>query len=197
MFAYLCDGSFFVQLLKPANFSPILAVIGVIFIMFCKSEKKKDVALILIGFAILMTGMDTMSAAVEPLKDVPEFTNMLTMFSNPILGMIAGAVLTAVIQSSSASVGILQALCVTGAIGFSTALPIIMGQNIGTCVTAMISSVGGSKNARRTALVHLYFNMIGTIIFMVGFSKYLFYLIKALILSESSVFSYIPTKSSE
>lgn len=164
------DGSsFFVQLLKPANFSPILAVIGVIFIMFTKSEKKKDIALILIGFAILMTGMDTMSAAVEPLKDVPEFTNMLTMFSNPILGMAAGAILTAIIQSSSASVGILQALCVTGAIGFSTALPIIMGQNIGTCVTAMISSIGASKNARRTALVHLYFNIIGTIIFMVGF----------------------------
>ena len=164
------DGSsFFVQLLKPSNFSPILAVIGVIFIMFGKNEKKKDIALILIGFAILMTGMDTMSAAVAPLKNVPEFTNMLTMFSNPILGMLAGAVLTAVIQSSSASVGILQALCATGAIGFSTALPIIMGQNIGTCVTAMISSVGGSKNARRTALVHLYFNLIGTIIFMVGF----------------------------
>ncbi len=164
------DGSsFFVQLLKPANFSPILAVIGVIFIMFTKSEKKKDVALILIGFAILMTGMDTMSAAVEPLKDVPEFTNMLTMFSNPILGLLAGAILTAIIQSSSASVGILQALCVTGAIGFSTALPIIMGQNIGTCVTAMISSIGASKNARRTALVHLYFNIVGTIIFMLGF----------------------------
>ena len=164
------DGSsFLVQLLKPANFSPILAVIGVIFIMFCKSEKKKDVALILIGFAILMTGMDTMSAAVEPLKDVPEFTNILTMFSNPILGLLAGAILTAIIQSSSASVGILQALCATGAIGFSTAIPIIMGQNIGTCVTAMLSSVGGSKNARRTALVHLYFNLIGTVIFMIGF----------------------------
>lgn len=164
------DGSsFLVQLLKPANFSPILAVIGVIFIMFCKSEKKKDVALILIGFAILMTGMDTMSAAVAPLKDVPEFTNILTMFSNPVLGLLAGAILTAIIQSSSASVGILQALCATGAIGFSTALPIIMGQNIGTCVTAMLSSVGGSKNARRTALVHLYFNLIGTILFMIGF----------------------------
>ncbi|MBQ8815995.1 MAG: Na/Pi cotransporter family protein, partial [Lachnospiraceae bacterium] len=151
------DGnSFFVQLLKPANFSPILAVIGVIFIMFTKSEKKKDVALILIGFAILMTGMDTMSAAVEPLKDVPEFTSMLTMFSNPILGMAAGAILTAIIQSSSASVGILQALCVTGDIGFSTALPIIMCQNIGTCVNAMISSIGANNNARRTALVHLY-----------------------------------------
>ena len=164
------DGSsFLVQLLKPANFSPILAVIGVIFIMFCKSEKKKDVALILIGFAILMTGMDTMSAAVAPLKDVPEFTNILTMFSNPVLGLLAGAILTAIIQSSSASVGILQVLCATGAIGFSTALPIIMGQNIGTCVTAMLSSVGGSKNARRTALVHLYFNLIGTILFMIGF----------------------------
>ena len=164
------EGSnFFIQLLKPSNFSPILAVIGVIFIMFFKDEKKKDIALILVGFAILMTGMEAMSDAVEPLKTVPEFTNILTMFSNPLLGLLAGAVLTAVIQSSSASVGILQALCVTGAIGFSNALPIIMGQNIGTCVTAMISSVGGSKNARRTALVHLYFNLIGTVIFMVTF----------------------------
>lgn len=161
--------SFFVQLLKPANFSPILAVIGVLLIMFSKNEKKKDLALILVGFAILMTGMEGMSEAVEPLKEVPEFTNILTMFSNPLLGLLAGAVLTAVIQSSSASVGILQALCVTGAISFSSALPIIMGQNIGTCVTAMISSVGGSKNARRTALVHLYFNLIGTIIFMAAF----------------------------
>lgn len=164
------DGSsLLVQFLKPENFSPILAAIGVIFIMFSKNETKKDVALILVGFAILMTGMGNMSAAVEPLKDVPQFTNLLMMFSNPILGMIAGAVLTAIIQSSSASVGILQALCVTGKIGFSTAIPIIMGQNIGTCVTAIISSVGGSKNARRTALVHLYFNLIGTIVFMVGF----------------------------
>ncbi len=162
-------GSFILQLLKPANFSPVLAVIGVFFIMFSKNTKKKDVALILVGFAILMTGMDTMSAAVEPLKDVPEFTNILTMFSNPALGMLVGALLTAVIQSSSASVGILQALCVTGAIGFSTAVPIIMGQNIGTCVTAILSSVGGSKNARRTALVHLYFNLIGTIVFMIVF----------------------------
>lgn len=164
------DGSsLLVQFLKPENFSPILAAIGVIFIMFSKNETKKDVALILVGFAILMTGMGNMSAAVEPLKDVPQFTNLLTMFSNPILGMIAGAVLTAIIQSSSASVGILQALCVTGKIGFSTAIPIIMGQNIGTCVTAILSSVGGSKNAKRTALVHLYFNLIGTIVFMVGF----------------------------
>ncbi|MFI3237160.1 MAG: Na/Pi cotransporter family protein [Lachnospiraceae bacterium] len=164
------DGdSFLVQMLKPSNFSPILAIVAVAFIMFSKSEKKKDVALILIGFAILMTGMDTMSSAVKPLKDVPEFTNILVMFENPILGMLAGALLTAVIQSSSASVGILQALCVTGAIGYATAVPIIMGQNIGTCVTAMISSVGASKNARRTALVHLYFNVIGTAVFMIVF----------------------------
>jgi len=125
--------------------------------------------MILIGFAILMTGMDQMSAAVKPLRDVPEFTNILLMFSNPIFGMLAGLVLTAIIQSSSASVGILQALCATGAVPFSTAIPIIMGQNIGTCVTAIISSIGASKNAKRTAAVHLYFNVIGTVVFMVVF----------------------------
>lgn len=161
--------NFFVELLKPTSFSPILALIGIIFLLFCKSEKKKDVGSILVGFAILMFGMENMSNAVEPLKDVPEFTNILTMFSNPILGMLAGAVLTAVIQSSSASVGILQALCVTGAINYGAVIPIIMGQNIGTCVTALISSVGASKNAKRTAFVHLYFNLIGTILFMVVF----------------------------
>ncbi len=165
------EGSnFFVKMLKPSSFSPILALIGIILIMFMKKdEKKKDIGSILIGFAVLMTGMDTMSAAVKPLANVPEFTALFTMFSNPILGLIAGAVLTAVIQSSSASVGILQALSATGAISFGSALPIIMGQNIGTCVTAMVSSVGASKNARRTALVHLYFNVIGTVIFMIGF----------------------------
>ncbi len=163
------SSSFFVQLLKPTSFSPILAIIGVAIIMFSKKDDKKNIAMILVGFAVLMFGMDTMSEAVKPLRDVPEFTSILTRFSNPILGMIAGAVLTAVIQSSSASVGILQALCVTGAVGYGAALPIIMGQNIGTCVTAMISSIGASKNARRTALVHLYFNIIGTIVFMVGF----------------------------
>ena len=123
----------------------------------------------MIGFAVLMFGMETMSDAVKPLADVPEFTGILTMFSNPILGLIAGAVLTAVIQSSSASVGILQALCATGAVSYGTALPIIMGQNIGTCVTALLSSIGANKNARRAALVHLYFNLIGTAIFMVVF----------------------------
>ncbi|MBE5971821.1 MAG: Na/Pi cotransporter family protein, partial [Lachnoclostridium sp.] len=168
--AGLEGNNLFVKLLKPSSFAPVLAVIGVILIMFLKKdEKKKDIGTILIGFAVLMTGMDTMSAAVKPLANVPEFTALFTMFSNPILGLIAGAVLTAVIQSSSASVGILQALSATGAISFGSALPIIMGQNIGTCVTAMISSVGASKNARRTALVHLYFNVIGTVIFMIGF----------------------------
>ena len=161
--------NFFMQLLKPTSFSPILALIGVILIMFVKSEKKHDIGAIMIGFAILMFGMEMMSGAVEPLADVPEFTNILTMFSNPILGLIAGTVLTAVIQSSSASVGILQALCATGSVSFATALPIIMGQNIGTCVTAMISSIGAKKNAKRAALVHLYFNIIGTLVFMIAF----------------------------
>ena len=154
------SGNVFIKLLNPSSFSPILAVIGVIFIMFSKREKLHDIGKILVGFAILMTGMSTMSDAVKPLADVPEFTGILTMFSNPILGMIAGAILTAVIQSSSASVGILQALCATGSITYATALPIIMGQNIGTCVTAMISGIGASKNAKRAALVHLYFNII-------------------------------------
>lgn len=163
------SSNMFMKFLKPTSFSPILAIIGVAFLMFSKKEKKKDIGMILVGFAILMTGMDTMSGAVKPLANVPEFTNILLMFSNPILGMIAGAVLTAVIQSSSASVGILQALCVTGAVSYSTALPIIMGQNIGTCVTALLSGIGASKNARRASLVHLYFNLVGTIVFMVGF----------------------------
>ena len=159
----------FIEMLKPSSFSPILAIIGVGFIMFSKKEKLNDIGKILVGFAVLMTGMSMMSDAVKPLADVPEFTGILTMFSNPILGLIAGMVLTAVIQSSSASVGILQALCATGSLPYSTALPIIMGQNIGTCVTALISGVGASKNAKRAALVHLYFNVIGTTIFMVGF----------------------------
>ena len=161
--------NFLMQFLKPSNFSPILAVIGIVFIMFLNSQKKKDIGMILIGFAILMFGMETMSGAVKPLADVPEFTGILTAFSNPVLGMLAGALLTAVIQSSSASVGILQALCATGSITYGAAFPIIMGQNIGTCVTALISSIGANKNARRAALVHLYFNIIGTSIFMIVF----------------------------
>ena len=163
------SGNFFINLLKPSSFSPILAIIGVVFLQFLKSDKKKNIGMIMVGFAILMTGMDTMSAAVKPLANVPEFTNILLMISNPVLGLLAGAILTAIIQSSSASVGILQALCMTGAVTYGTALPIIMGQNIGTCVTAMISGIGASKNARRTALIHLYFNIIGTTIFLVIF----------------------------
>lgn len=161
--------SFFLQMLKPSSFSPILAMIGILLCMSGKSDKKKDVGEILLGFSVLMYGMQSMSGAVEPLADVPEFTNILTMFRNPILGVIAGAVLTAVIQSSSASVGILQALSVTGAFTYGSVIPIIMGQNIGTCVTAMISSVGANKSAKRTAFVHLYFNLIGTVTFMVLF----------------------------
>ncbi len=161
--------SFLVQMLKPSSFSPILAILGVAYIMFSKRERVRDIGMILIGFAILMTGMDTMSAAVKPLANVPEFTNILLKFSNPVLGMLAGLILTAVIQSSSASVGILQALCVTGAVSYGAAIPIIMGQNIGTCITALLSGIGASKNAKRAALVHLYFNLIGTTIFMLGF----------------------------
>lgn len=164
------EGSnFFIKMLKPMSFSPILAMIGIIFIMFLKSEKKKDLGMIFVGFAVLMYGMDAMSSAVEPLKDVPEFANLFVMFKNPILGMIVGALVTAIIQSSSASIGILQALCATGSISYAAALPIIMGQNIGTCITAMMSSVGATKNARRAAVVHLLFNLLGTIIFMVAF----------------------------
>ncbi len=162
-------GNFFVTLLKPSSFTPVLAIIGVILIMSSKLERRKEIGAILIGFSVLMFGMDTMSGAVKPLADVPEFTGILTMFSNPFLGMLAGALLTAVIQSSSASVGILQALCATGTVPFATAIPIIMGQNIGTCVTALLSSVGASKNGKRAALVHLYFNVIGTVVFMIIF----------------------------
>lgn len=161
--------SFFMRMLKPTSFSPILAIIGVAFIMFSKKEIKQNIGSVLIGFAILMFGMDTMSNAVKPLANVPEFTNILLMFSNPVLGVMAGAALTAIIQSSSASVGILQALCATGAVSYATALPIIMGQNIGTCVTAVLSCVGASKNAKRAALVHLYFNLIGSFTFMIAF----------------------------
>lgn len=161
--------SILINLLKPSSFSPILALIGIILYTMAKSDKKKDAGEIMLGFAVLMFGMESMSGAVEPLADVPEFTNILTMFHNPIFGVLVGAIFTAIIQSSSASVGILQALSVTGAFTFGSAIPIIMGQNIGTCVTAMISSVGGNRGAKRTAFVHLYFNIIGTIVFMVLF----------------------------
>ncbi|MBQ7781592.1 MAG: Na/Pi cotransporter family protein [Lachnospiraceae bacterium] len=161
--------SFVLKLFKPSSFAPVLAIIGVCLISFSKREKKKDIGTILAGFAILMIGMDTMSGAVKPLADVPEFGQILTMFSNPILGMLAGLIITAVIQSSSASVGILQALCKTGAVSYATAIPVIMGQNIGTCVTALISSIGASKDARRAALLHLYYNILKTSSFMIIF----------------------------
>jgi len=158
------------KLLKPSSFSPMLAAVGIVLFMASKNEsKKKDIGSILIGFAILMFGMETMSGAVSGLAGNPSFTSLMTAFRNPILGMAVGAILTAIIQSSSASVGILQALCTTGAVHYSVALPIIMGQNIGTCVTSIISSVGASKNARRAAMIHLYFNLIGTTLFMVVF----------------------------
>ena len=160
----------FVQLLKPTSFTPVLALIGVIYYMFVKDSKKKDTGLILLGFATLMFGMDTMSGAVSGLKHIPEFQNLFITFTNPVLGMLAGALLTAVIQSSSASVGILQALAATGAVSYSAAIPIIMGQNIGTCVTAIISSVGTTKEARRAAMVHLSFNVIGTAVWLTVFS---------------------------
>ena len=152
--------------LKPDSWVPILALIGICLLMFVKRGKKKDIGAILLGFAVLMTGMDIMSGAVSGLKNDPDFQSILTMFENPILGVLAGLVLTAIVQSSSASVGILQSLTTTGAITYGAAIPIIMGQNIGTCVTAMISSVGANKNGKRAALVHLYFNIIGVVIWL-------------------------------
>ena len=162
--------AWYIQIFKPTSFVPVLALIGVIFFVFLKDHKKKDTGVILLGFATLMTGMQSMSDAVAGLKDVPAFANILTVFTNPILGVIAGAVLTAIIQSSSASVGILQALSSTGAISFGAAIPIIMGQNIGTCATALLSCIGANKNAKRTAFVHLYFNVIGTIVLLALFT---------------------------
>ena len=163
------SGNMIVQLFKPSSFTPILALVGIIFYMFCNNSKKKDTGTILLGFATLMFGMETMSAAVSGLRDVPAFQELFIMFQNPVLGVMAGALLTAIIQSSSASVGILQALAVTGQVSFGAAIPIIMGQNIGTCVTAMISSVGANKNAKRAAVVHLSFNIIGTIVWLTVF----------------------------
>ena len=168
--------AFWIRMLKPSSFSPILAIVGVGILLFSHKDKLKNAATILVGFAILMFGMDSMSAAVSPLAEVPEFTNLLIEFQNPVFGVLAGLILTAVIQSSSASVGILQALCMTGAVSFGAAVPIIMGQNIGPCVTAMISGIGASRNAKRAALIHLYFNIIGTVVFMV-----LFYTVNAVV----------------
>ncbi len=164
------------NLLKPDTWMPILAVIGICLVMFVKRGKKKDIGVILLGFAVLMTGMSLMSDAVSPLKTNEDFHSLLTMFENPILGVMAGLILTAIVQSSSASVGILQTLTTTGAITFGGAIPIVMGQNIGTCVTAMISSISANKNGKRAALVHLYFNIIGVVVVLS-----LFYLINAFV----------------
>ena len=161
--------SFFMQMLKPSSFSPVLAMIGVILRFASHSDRKKNAGTIMLGFAVLMIGMNTMSGAVEPLSKIPDFINLFTKFSNPVLGVLVGLTLTAIIQSSSASVGILQALCTTGAVTYGAAIPIIMGQNIGTCVTALLSAIGASKNAKRAAMIHLYFNIIGTILFMTVF----------------------------
>lgn len=161
--------SFILQMLKPESFSPIFAFVGIILMMFFKTDKKRNIASICLGFAILMIGMQQMSAAVEPLKDNPTFASVLTIFNNPVFGIFAGMVLTAVIQSSSASIGILQALSATGTITYSMAIPIILGQNIGTCITAMISCLGAKKNAKRAAFVHLYYNLIGVSLFCLVF----------------------------
>ena len=171
------SGSGIMMLLNPKTFTPILAVIGVAMIMFTKSDRRKTIGTILIGFSLLMFGMNTMSAAAETLQDNEQFANVMVMFSNPFLGVLAGALLTAVLQSSSVSIGILQALSAkTGTITYSIALPIILGQNIGSCVTALISSIGANKSAKRVAIVHLYFNMIGTVVFLS-----LFYIINAFV----------------
>ena len=167
--AEMSGTSFIFQLLKPSSFTPILAIIGIFMLMLSKKEKHHHIARILLGFSVLMYGMDTMSNAVKPLADVPEFSQVLLRFSNPILGMMAGLILTAIIQSSSASIGVLQALCMSGIVSYATAIPIIMGQNVGTCVTAMISSAGSGRNAKRAALVHLYYNIIKTVGFMIIF----------------------------
>ena len=164
--AGISSGNFFIQLLKPSSFTPILALIGIVKYMFSKDDRKKDTGLILLGFATLMYGMESMSAAVAGLGQVPAFRQLFVMFQNPVLGVLAGAALTAVIQSSSASVGILQALAATGQVTYGAAVPIIMGQNIGTCITAMLSGIGANKNAKRAALVHLSFNVIGTAVWL-------------------------------
>ncbi len=182
------SGNIFISLLKPSSFAPVFAFAGIILYMFVKSEKKKDTGLIMLGFATLMFGMETMSGAVSGLGDVPAFQNLFILFKNPILGVLAGAVLTAVIQSSSASVGILQALAATGQVSYGAAVPIIMGQNIGTCVTALISSVGANKNAKRAALVHLSFNVIGTAFWIAVFLTVQAVFSPAILLSPASAF---------
>lgn len=163
------SGNVFIRLLKPSAFVPVLSLIGIVLYMFCKDARKKDTGMILLGFATLMFGMETMSGAVKGLGDIPAFQNLFLLFTNSIMGVLAGTILTAIIQSSSASVGILQALAATGQVSYGAAIPIIMGQNIGTCITAMLSSIGTNKNAKRAAMVHLSFNVIGTAVWLTVF----------------------------
>ena len=163
------DATVYLKLLKPSSFCPVLAMVGIVFVMMSKSRRKKDLGMIFLGFAVLMFGMDTMSGAVEGLRELPEFQSILTTFTNPIMGILVGTVFTAIIQSSSASVGILQALSSTGVMTFSVAFPIILGQHIGTCITAMLSTIGASRDAKRTGLVHLYFNILNTAIIGIAF----------------------------
>lgn len=184
----ISSDNIFMKLLKPTSFTPVLALIGTIYIMFSKSNKKKDTGTILLGFATLMFGMDTMSDAVSGLADIPSFQNLFLLFENPILGVLMGAVLTGIIQSSSASVGILQALSSTGAVSYAAAIPIIMGQNIGTCVTALLSSFGTNKNAKRAAAIHLSFNVIGTVVWLSVFSLISAFLKPAFLNTSASYF---------
>ena len=163
------SSSVLLSMLKPENFSPVIALIGVIMIMVCKTQKRRDMGGVMVGFAILMFGMTMMGDAVAPLKDIPEFASILTSFNNPVLGVLVGMIFTGIIQSSAASMGILQALSLTGMITYGMAIPVVMGLNIGTCVTALISSIGTSKNARRVAIIHIVFNMIGTVLGLVVF----------------------------
>lgn len=191
----ISSGSFFVRMLKPTSFTPILATVGTILFMFGKTSKKKDSGTILLGFSTLMFGMDTMSGSVAGLAEVPAFQQMFLLFQNPILGILVGAVLTAVIQSSSASVGILQALASTGQVSYGAAMPIIMGQNIGTCATALLSSFGATKNARRAAVVHLSFNILGTLILLLAFLPVSLFLKPPLLDEPASLFGIALTHS--
>lgn len=191
----ISSGSFFVRMLKPTSFSPILATVGTILFMFGKTSKRKDSGTILLGFSTLMFGMDTMSGSVAGLAEVPAFQQMFLLFQNPILGILVGAVLTAVIQSSSASVGILQALASTGQVSYGAAMPIIMGQNIGTCATALLSSFGATKNARRAAVVHLSFNILGTLILLLAYLPVSLFLKPPLLDEPASLFGIALTHS--
>ena len=191
----ISGSNLFLKLLKPSSFTPVLALIGIVLFMFTKSNKKKDIGIVLLGFATLMFGMETMTGAVAGLKNIPAFREMFLMFKNPILGVLVGAILTAIIQSSSASVGILQALAATGAVSYGAAIPIIMGQNIGTCITALLSSVGTTKNARRAALVHLSFNVIGTVACLTAFAAVKTFLAPAL-LNDAASYAGIATAHS-